>query len=171
MIKRNFRSIQRCWNSSAMPGNFLKLLSKHLPGAEFSVYLSKAFKFTWGRGFLKFIRNLKPFVRVIKIENFPLGNGNNWCLEHKMTCYILSHRVFLDTSVCTWPGWWVQTIHHLVPQKMFLLSASLRLYNCGWSYACLSLALLLERCPVIQLKLLYCPILGILLDIFQKWSI
>lgn len=123
MTKRDFRSTQGCWNSSAMPGNFLKLLSKHLPGAKFSIYLSKAFKFTWGRGFLKFIENLKPIVRAIKIkyDKFLLYYGN-WCLEHKMTCYILSHGVFLDTSVCTWLGWWVQTIHHLIPQRIFLLS-------------------------------------------------
>lgn len=46
--------------------------------------------------------------------------------------------------------------------------SSLKLYDYGWSYACLILALLLERCPVIQVKLIHCPVLGILLDIFQK---
>lgn len=33
------------------------------------------------------------------------------------------------------------------------------------------LASLLESCPVIQVKLIYCPKLGILLDIFQKLNI
>lgn len=30
------------------------------------IYISKAFRFTWGRGFLKFIGNLKPIFRAIK---------------------------------------------------------------------------------------------------------
>lgn len=81
-------------------------------------------------------------------------------------CCILSHGIFWDPSVCTWHGWWVQIIHHLVPHTLFSQSLLLQLI------LCLILASLLERCPVIQVKLIYCPKLGILLDIFQKskWS-
>lgn len=152
-----------------MPGNFLKLLSKHLPGAKFSIYLSKAFKFTWGRGFLKFIGNLKAIVRAIKIkyENFPLYYGN-WCLEHKMTCYILSHGVFLR-HICLYLAGMMSSDNSSFGSTENL--SSLKLYNYGWSYACLIPDLLLERCPVIQVKFVRGSILGILLDVFQKWNI
>lgn len=149
-----------------MPGNFLMLLSKHLPAAEFSIYLSKAFKFTWGRGFLKYIWNLKPIVRVIKYENFPLYYGN-WCLEHKMTCYILSHGLL--RHICLYLAGMMSSDNLSFGSTENL--PSLKGYDYGLSYTCLILALLLERCPVIQVKLICCSIWGILLDIFQKWNI